>query len=79
MGGLETRFHLDYNFVENRIAADFGLFYPVWVLRPGLIFFDSVDFENTVAPRLENGQIALLPSDAAVANGVRFCPSQDPG
>jgi hypothetical protein len=67
LAGLRLRLRTDYNFLDNRIGADFGFFYPVRLFEPGVIFFDSVDFENTVEPKIDGLQVSLAPREKFIA------------
>lgn len=51
---------LDYNFLDNMIGARVGFSYPLGLFVPELIFFDSVDFENTVRPRVSFDEVSLF-------------------
>jgi hypothetical protein len=60
-------FNLHFNILDSSIDADLGFSYPVGFFVPTLRFFQSVDLENLVAPRLQGGELSLLPSEKFIS------------
>jgi len=64
---LHLVFDLRFNFLDSSIGAEVGFFYPVGFFTPGVHFFQSVDLENLIAPKLQGGELTLLPAEKFVS------------
>ena len=64
---MHTVFSLDFNFLNSSIDADVAFSYPLGFFIPGIHFFQNVDLENLVAPRFQDGELVLTPTEKFVS------------
>jgi hypothetical protein len=64
---LNTVFSLNFNFLNSSIDADVAFSYPLGFFVPGVHFFQNVDLENLIAPRFQDGELGLLPTDKYIS------------
>jgi hypothetical protein len=64
---LEMSFGLNYNFLQNSIAADVDFAYPYRRITPEIRFFIDLDFENTIYPVIEGGRLVLSPTEKYIS------------
>ncbi|MFW6137853.1 MAG: hypothetical protein ACOC7U_01640 [Spirochaetota bacterium] len=60
---LEMTFDLNYNFLNSNISGGINFAYPMGRVVPGIKFFQELDFENYFTPRLDEGELVIIPSD----------------
>ena len=62
-GKLETKFTVQYDFLENNLGGEIRFRRPIGNFTPGIRFFDGVEFENDLNPRIVGNDVALLPKE----------------
>ena len=77
---LDIEFAVSYTLLDSDTAGSILFRYPVWMLEPRIEFAYSLDFEQTVSPRLENGELELIAGDKYLSRlkevdlGIRLTP-----
>jgi hypothetical protein len=54
---LNMTFNLNYNFLDNDINGDVTFAYPIQRFTPSITFAEDLDFENYIAPSIQEGTI----------------------
>lgn len=79
---LEIRFNLGYAIIDNSLKSDLTFAYLLNGFTPFVTFSGGIDFENYIAPRIEEERLVLTPTERFISRerkietGIKYTPFQ---